>query len=115
MYILLEGGAKRLHNISQPLENRSTKTHVQAFVDPVKAPLYCFRLRRTVQQVTDMYNAPCKAYWTRKGEWRGPVDAPIPLPDRKDAHERGPGPMAGSAPPHPKKKKERTEERGATP
>lgn len=69
MYILLEGGAEKLHSLGQPRESRSAMTHLQAFVDPEKAPLYCFRLRRTVQQVTDKYNAACKANKTQDREW----------------------------------------------
>lgn len=43
--------------------------HFEAFVDPSKATLYCFRLRRTVEQVTDKFNSANRCRRPERGQW----------------------------------------------
>ena len=69
MYVLLEGGEDRLNDINHARHTRSSMNHFEAFVDPSKATLYCFRLRRTVEQVTDKFNSANRCRRPERGQW----------------------------------------------
>lgn len=69
MFVLLEGGEERLNNISAAATTRTCMGHMEAFLDDAKATLYCFRVRRTVQQITEKFNAACKASLNSPKGW----------------------------------------------
>ena len=69
MFMLLEGAEDRLNHVDQANRFRCNMAHVEAFVDPGKALLYCFRVRRTVQQITDKFNAACRARGRGTLDW----------------------------------------------
>lgn len=69
MYLLLEGAEDRLNDVTNAHSIRCSMAHVEAFLNPEKALLYCFRIRRTVQQVTDKFNAACRARGRRTSDW----------------------------------------------
>ena len=69
MFVLLEGGSDRLNDIDRASKVKVKLDHIGAFRDPVKSVLYCFRLRRSVLQVTDKYKQACLARCTAEGQW----------------------------------------------
>lgn len=69
MFVLLEGGEDRLNNVTEAPITRTHMGHMDAFLEEGKATLYCFRVRRTVQQITEKFNAACKSNVNRSRGW----------------------------------------------
>lgn len=69
MFVLLEGGADRLNDVDHATRVKVKLNHIDAFRDPSKARLYCFRLRRSVKEITDKYNKGFMARNTSVGQW----------------------------------------------
>lgn len=69
MFMLLEGCEDRLNDIANAPTIRCTMNHLGAFLDLEKATLYCFRIRRTVTEITEKFNAACRANPSRRPGW----------------------------------------------
>lgn len=69
MYMLLEGAEDRLNDIGQAHNIRCNMQHVDAFIDHDKCLLYCFRIRRNVEQINDKVNAAFRARGRRVTDW----------------------------------------------